>query len=95
MLKLGKYSVPKITDNEVRFGAYYIHNEIRSKKARDVDNGLPTKNVTTNIAKWMLNPNRNDLQGIDTKKRSVPKGYSQRKGKNAANKLMNAFWDQK
>jgi len=56
---------------------------------------LPTKNVTTNIAKWMLNPNRNDLQGIDTKKRSVPKGYSQRKGKNAANKLMNAFWDQK
>ena len=90
---LGKYSIPDISDTEVLYGTYYIHNNLRSKKARDVDNGMPTKNVTTNVARWMLNMNRNDIEGIDTQKRKTPRGYTKEKGKSSARKLIDTFWD--
>lgn len=72
-----------ITDEEKLFGMFYAHNNVRSKKARDVDNAS-TKGVDTNLAKWWAEGGkRSDWPGIDTVVRVKPKGYTKNKGKRA------------
>lgn len=72
------------------WASYYIHNNIRTKKARDVDNGS-TKGVTDSFAVWYNDQSRHDLAGIDTVFRKEPRGYSQQKGKRAFDDIEEMF----
>lgn len=71
-----------ITEEEKMFALFYGHNEIRSKKARDVDNAT-TKGLTNNFAKMWNDPSRNDWAGVDTIVRVKPRGYTKEKGRRA------------
>lgn len=71
-----------ISDQDKIFALNYGHNEKRSKKAKDVDNGT-TKGVTPDYAKMWVDPSRNDWPGVDTVIRSKPSNYTSAKGKKA------------
>lgn len=59
-----------IISNEEKFmSLYYGHNKIRSKKARDVDNGT-TKGLTSDFGKMWVDPSRHDWPNVDTKVRT-------------------------
>ena len=73
------------------YAAYYSHNRRRRPKGRDVDNGTSAR-VTKNFSMWWSQPNRYDLEGVDTRKRAKPPaGYTPSKGKKAANKIDSLF----
>ena len=79
-----------VTEIEKAYAGYYGHNEIRSKKAMDVDNGS-TKGVTDSFSKFWNDPSRHDFAGIDTVVRKVPKGYTKEKGKKAFDEIEEMF----
>ena len=79
-----------VTEIEKQYASFYAHNNMRSKKARDVDNGS-TKGVTDSFSKFWNDPSRHDLAGIDTVVRREPRGYSQKKGKRAFDDIEEMF----
>ena len=60
--------------------AQYLHSK-RSPKSRAVDNGTSAR-LTSNIGLWVAQPNRFDIQGVDTIKgrKPNPKIKSKAKG---------------
>lgn len=56
-----------LTDLDI---AHYLHSK-RSSKSRDVDNGTSAR-ITNNIGLWVAQPNRFDIQGVDTVKGRNP-----------------------
>ncbi len=79
-----------VTEKEKMYAGWYGHNELRSKKARDVDNAS-TKGVTDSFSKFYNDPTRHDLAGIDTVVRKEPSGYTKEKGKKAFNDIEEMF----
>lgn len=79
-----------ITEIEKDFAGFYGHNFMRSKKARDVDNGT-TKGLTDNFSKFWNDPSRSDRAGIDTQVRVKPKGFTKEKGKRAFDDITEMF----
>lgn len=70
-----------ITDEEKFLALTYGHNVVRSKKARDVDNGT-TKGLTSDFAKMWTDPSRHDWPNVDTVVRNT-RGFTKEKGKKA------------
>lgn len=86
---------PTITRREKDYALFYFHNNVRSKKARDVDNGL-TKGLTDNFSKaWAGGLQREDWPGIDTMLRQEPSGYTSKKGRNAFDEVVRVIGEPK
>ncbi len=79
-----------ITDIEKQYASFFLHNNVRSKKARDVDNAT-TRGVTDSFSKFWNDPSRHDMAGIDTVVRTVPRGYTKAKGKRAFDDVLETF----
>ena len=75
-----------ISDQDKIFSLIYGHNNVRSKKSKDVDNGT-TKGLTGDFAKMWVDPSRNDWTQIDTLVRSFPSNYTVQKGRKAYNNV--------
>jgi len=88
-IKLHKRT-PTITRKEKEYALFYAHNYLRSKKAKDVDNGT-NKGLTDNFSKMWTDPSRNDWAGIDTVIRHEPMGFSKKKGKDAYAQIVDVF----
>lgn len=86
---------PTITRKEKDYGLQFFHTNIRSKKARDVDNGT-TRGVTDNFAKaWAGGMQREDWPGIDTMLKQLPQGYTTKKGKKAFDEISSVIGEPK
>jgi len=83
---------PTITKKEKDYALFYAHNFLRSKKAKDVDNGT-NKGLTDNFSKMWVDPSRNDWPGIDTMVKQTPLGFSKKKGKTAYDEIVSTFGD--
>ena len=81
---------PTITKREKDYALYYAHNFLRSKKARDVDNGTD-KGLTDNFSKMWTDPSRHDWPGIDTLVKQEPMGFTKKKGKRSYDEIVQVF----
>jgi len=79
-----------LTNEDKIFALKFGHENVRSKKSRDVDNAS-SRNVSMDFAKNWRDASRNDFEGIDTiVKKEIP-GYTEQKGKKAFRKMSNIF----
>ncbi len=81
-----------ITEEEKLFALIYGHENVRSKKSRDVDNAS-TKGLTNKFGHMWVDPSRNDWAGVDTIVRSKPRNYTNKKGKMAFDNVTDVLGD--
>lgn len=78
------------TREEEIFALKFGHENVRSKKSRNVDDGT-TRGVTMDFGKVWEDPSRHDFPGIDTVVKKNFPGYTRTKGKSAFNKMTKIF----
>ena len=72
------------------FALKFGHENVRSKKSRDVDNAS-SRNVSTDFAKNWRDPSRNDFAGIDTVVKKEFPGFTKERGEKAFRKMTRLF----
>lgn len=79
-----------ITNEDKIFALKFGHENVRSKKSREVDDST-TRGVTQDFGKVWNDASRNDFPGIDTIVKTDFAGYTEQKGKKAFRKMTNIF----
>jgi len=79
-----------LTNEDKIFALKFGHENVRSKKSREVDDST-TRGVTPDFSKVWNDASRHDFPGIDTVVKTDFPGYTEQKGKKAFRKMTNIF----
>lgn len=72
------------------FALKFGHENVRSDKSRQVDDGT-TRGVTLDFGKVWEDPSRHDFPGIDTVVKKKFPGYTKARGRSSFNKMTKIF----